>query len=149
MRGPPFRRFLAPVVLALFAGWELLCFSDNLQRLEKSPQRFPGVTWPATWQMFTFKASGQESLAFEGRFGSVWVPIPMEEWYPARWESGYRWEAAASQKARLQPFLQVACERSGATETRMVRHVWKRTLATAAQFEQNAKVDVRGTLACR
>jgi hypothetical protein len=141
-------RPLPTLFLVLFGAWELVCWSDNVQLLTGQHRRFSAWTWPATWQMFTRKATWQESLTFEGRYGTEWVRLPMEEWLPSRWESGWRWEAAG-QKQEMRPFLVYACEASGAAEVRVVRHLWKRRLGSADQSERDPRVDVRGAHRCR
>ena len=141
-------KFVPHLALILFGAWQVLCFSDNVQMLLDQPRRFPSVTWPATWQMFTRNSAKQESVFFEGRFDLVWVRLPMDEWLPARWESGFRWEAASKSPSRLPPFLAFACHHSSAEEVRMVRYRWPRKLGSSAQFVRDADVDVRGARRC-
>jgi hypothetical protein len=142
-------RRLPTLLLVIFAAWEVLCFSDNVQLLLGETRRLPALTWPATWQMFTSKATRQESLGFEGRYGEVWVPLPMHEWLTARWESGYRFERASNSGSRLRPFLVYACEHSGADEVRLRRRAWRRVLGAALQPEKDTKVETRGSRRCR
>ena len=140
---------LARALLVALASYELVCFSDNIQMLEHRPLRFADVTWPMIWQMFTLKSDGQENIWYEGRYGDVWVKLPMAEWFPAAWESGYRWERAASTRQRVGPYLEAACARSDADEVRAVRRVWKRRLGTAAQFARDANTTYKGARRCR
>lgn len=142
-------RLFPRLVLVAVALYEIACFTDNLQMLDHQPLRFPKGSWPAIWQMFTLKSDGQENVWYEGRYGTTWVKLPMDEWYPAEWESGYRWERAAWTHERVVPYLQAACERSGAQEVRAVRLAWKRRLGSAAQFPRDGKLSVRGTRRCR
>jgi hypothetical protein len=99
--------------------------------------------------MFTLEAKAQHAVWFEGKFDGVWVRLPMEEWLPAQWESGYRWERAYDDAARLRPFLTYACDRSGADAVRVQLHTWMRRNGRATQPEHASKEWTKGQLRCR
>ena len=131
--------------LVVYGGYHLACvvqyrdFGANWR-----PSRVLGtnVFWFARWKMFTGLSTYHTVPEFQGRsidletqLMSEWVPLPMAEWFPARWESGYRWERpAVYNRANLQvKFLELACDRSGTDEVRMVLHKWKATLGQREQ----------------
>jgi len=135
------KRWLAVVFLMLFGGYHLACFVQY-RDFSKGwrPSSFVGTNlfWFARWKMFTGLSTYHTVPEFQGRsheHGMEWETLPMDEWYPARWESGYRWERPPVYKlARLQDaFLNLACERSGAQEVRMILHRWKATLGQREQ----------------
>lgn len=151
----------AVAFLMVFGAYHTACF---LQYRDLPPQFTPStytgknVFWFARWKMFTGLARYHTAAEFQGKFFdpntqvvSDWTFLPMDEWYPARWESGYRWERpAVYNRPNVQvKFLEVACERSGATTVRMLKHRWKATLGQREQPKKKYKIEELGVLDCR
>jgi len=142
-------RWSGTLLLVLFAGWELLCFADNARRLSDEPPLARAYTWPGRWQMFTHRAGTQHEYELWGHFDGVRAPLPTGEWLDARWETGERWVRAAQSERALAPFLDYACERSGADAVWLEERRWRRVPRTAAQFEVDADVTLGRSHLCR
>lgn len=135
------KRWLALVFLTLFGGYHVASFVQYRDFSEGwRPSDIVGVNvfWFARWKMFTGLSTYHTVPEFQGREqqgAGDWITLPMAEWYPARWESGYRWERPAVYKrANIQSkFLELACRHADMAEVRMVTHRWKATLGQREQ----------------
>lgn len=173
------------LLLAGLALYNVATFHENLLKYastENAPivaalprwLRGPWLTgvqaWPANWRMFTFKDPSQVFVDFEGwvpaptaagdpdEAGGYWVRLPMERWYPARWESGYRWDKGGVENpAARKGWLHGACDhaneeatRGGAavTKTRAVVLHWAKSTGRSWQPQKQRKARVLGGLAC-
>lgn len=142
--------------------------------------------WPANWKMFTFKDPLQVFVDFEGwvpaaaRGGPAdgdaargdtapdgyWVRLPMERWYPARWESGYRWDKGGYENsAARRGWLRGACEHANeeaargpgdaddagpaVTKTRALVLHWTKSTGRGWQPQKQRKERVLGEVACK
>ena len=141
--------------LIVYGGYHFACVVQYRDFGEGwRPSRIVGtnVFWFARWKMFTGLVTYHTVPEFQGRslnpateMMGEWESLPMADWYPARWESGYRWERPAVYKrSKIQvKFLELACERSGTDEVRMVLHKWKATLGQREQpFHQYRRKDL-------
>jgi hypothetical protein len=131
------------IFLALLIAYEVIAFAD--QKGLRAPGWLKPFLWPAQWKMFTPLNQRQSEIVFEGLFDGQWRPLPMHEWYPARWESGYRWERKPfyERRSRQVPFAAAACRESGAEKVRIIRVRWLKTLGS---FDQPPKKRNRKTL---
>ena len=94
-------------VLAALAVYNLSTFHANLVKYasENAPTTYKQLpawfrtvrvgalaAWPANWRMFTFNDPSQVFVDFDGYVGTPeegeWERLPMERWFPDRWESG-------------------------------------------------------------
>jgi len=144
-----------------FGAYHIACFiqyRDIPAQYKASAYTGSNVFWFARWKMFTGLSRYHTVPEFQGRtfdertqVMSEWTSLPMEEWYPARWESGYRWERpAVYTRPNVQvKFLELACERSGASVVRLLKHRWKATLGQRDQPKRNHKIEELGVLDCR
>jgi len=154
------KQALAVAFLLIFAGYHTACFIQYREfAREWRPSKLVGqnVFWFARWKMFTGLSTYHSVPEFQGVFFdedtqlmSEWTHLPMAEWYPARWESGYRWERpAAYSRPNVQvKFLELACERSGAKAVRMVMHKWKATLGQREQPRRRYSQKELGGIRC-
>ena len=154
------KRVCALVFLVLFGGYHLACVIQYREFSEGwRPSEIVGVNWFwfARWKMFTGLSTYHTVPEFQARsfdetvqLMGEWEPIPMEEWFPARWESGYRWERpSAYNRPNVQvKFLELACERSGADFVRLVLHKWKATLGQREQPVRKYRQKDLGVLDC-
>lgn len=142
------KHVVARLGLAILLAWQIFCVTESLRSKETGSARYPTLSWPATWHMFTARATRQARFTFEGRYGERWLRLPMEEWHPAAWESGYRWVRASGSATRLGPFLKAACESSGAERTRFVRETWRRRPETATQPAVKVDREVEAEIRC-
>lgn len=145
-------RSLGTVFVLAYAAYHIASFGEY-RRWFRPPLslRTAHVFWPNNWKMFTHKARYHVALVFEGRDGDgEWEELPMHRWYPARWESGYRWDRPAVRRyGQIQEqFLRLACEKSGKTETRMVKLRWKKRMGRMAQPRRKVQSEILKTWAC-
>jgi hypothetical protein len=154
------QRLLALGFLLIFGGYHVACVLQYRDLgLDWRPSEMVGknVFWFARWKMFTGLSTYHTVPDFQGRsfedstqLMGEWTSLPMAEWYPARWESGYRWERpAAYNRSNVQvKFLELACERSGATQVRLVLRKWKATLGQREQPIKRYSEKALGVLPC-
>jgi hypothetical protein len=138
----PWARWAQAGVLVLFAGYQLAAFvASRAQAGSWLATDVAPIVRPAYWHFFTVARTEQVALHFEAHDGGMWREIPMDEWFPARWESGPRWNALGfgrdvglapltrdERVASEQAFLQAACARSEQERTRLVLVRWAKTL---------------------
>lgn len=154
------QRALAALVLTLWGAFHVAAFVDQREWIgDLRPRDVVGlnVFWVGNFHMFTGQSTKHSEPVFQGYFPTAdengpagWRDLPMAEWYPARWESGYRWERPPVYKydsARV-PFLVAACQRSGAQSTRIVLDKWSMKLGTMEQPKKNAKRKLIRTWDC-
>jgi hypothetical protein len=130
------RAGLTWLVLALFALYQVAGFTESRADGNGPFRKATGDHyWPVNWKMFTGMSKTHTIMEFEGRRDGKWVVLPMHEWYPARWESGYRWERPWVYRWRsLQvPFLSAACQHSGTPYVRLIQRSWDKTLGQQEQ----------------
>lgn len=139
------KRIAALVFLLVFGGYHLACvvqYRDFAKNWRPSQLTGTNVFWFARWKMFTGLSTYHTVPEFQGRsfdpetqLMGEWEPLPMSDWFPARWESGYRWERpAVYNRPNIQvKFLELACDRSGTDQVRLVLHKWKATLGQREQ----------------
>lgn len=148
----PWSRWVQLALLASFASFQLLAYAAS--------RGGPG-SWLAKvmgplgrlgyWHFFTVARADQVALRFDGFDGS-WRSLAMDEWFPARWESGPRWNALGfgrdvglpplSREDRVaseQAFLEAACRRSGLQRTRLVQLSWKKRPGAAPREDGTAE----------
>lgn len=164
--------------LLALAGYTFACFHDvaadqvavqepgsaaMAQAMPGKPWLAPIRAWPAKWQMFTFIDYEQVFVNFEGWDGAAWVRLPMERWFPARWESGYRWDKGGTNNpAARAAWLDAACrhanEEAGAgaspaalvVEKVRVNEVrWKKTPGRSWQAQRSPRTRTVGERQCR
>ncbi len=137
--------------LALFGAYQAAGFYESRQEARGPLTEAVGdIFWMINWRMFTGYNKTHTQILFMGQEGQTWRELPMETWYPARWESGYRWERpwVYSSGELKRAFLEAACARSGVTATKMVKKTWSKTLGSLAQPEKNVKFSDLGTIRC-
>ena len=146
--------------LAIWTSYHVAGFLDQrvwMGDLRPSVVLGWNVLWPANFHMFTNRSTKHTEPVFEGFFPEPdgdqpagWRPLPMAEWYPARWESGYRWERPPVYKysEASVPFLIAACEKSGALATRLVLEKWKARLGRMDQPKRNPTREARRDWDC-
>jgi len=125
------RKILTTIGLALFGLYQLAGFVETMSDGNGPFREATGnYYWPARWKMFTNISWSHTVMDFEGWDDGEWVRLPMEEWYPAHWESGYRWERTPVYKYRtLQlPFLAAACEHADMPRVRLMQRSWNKKL---------------------
>ena len=154
------RHLLALLVLILFGGYHTACFlqyRDFSRSWRPSLLVGTNVFWLARWKMFTGLSTWHSVPEFQARFIDMetgelsdWEHVPMEEMYPARWESGYRWERPAVYKIPhvRNKFMELACERDDAVLVRMVMHKTKATPGRLVQPRRRYKQDIVGGFRC-
>lgn len=134
-------RALQAALLVLFAAFQLAAFATSILGEQSELAR---ALWPfdrlAHWHFFTRTRTEQVEYRFEGfskqedQDKPSWHRLPMEHWYPARWESGPRWYALGwsrdvaipplGQPKRLKithSLLDAACRRVNVQKTRYVK----------------------------
>ena len=154
------KKWLSLLFLVAFGGYHVACglqYRDFMANMRPSRLVGQNVFWMARWKMFTGLSTYHSVPEFQGRkfdFAqeemSQWTPLPMAEWYPARWESGYRWERPAVYTRRnvRARFLKLACDRSGSDHVRLVKHRWKATLGQREQPRKKYRMDILGGMNC-
>jgi hypothetical protein len=145
------RELMAWVWLLLFGAYQLAGAHESAQGARGELTAAIGdIFWMVNWRMFTGFSRSHTAILFYGFDGQTWRELPMEQWYPARWESGYRWERpwVYGSGELIRAFLGAACARSGDQATRMVKKTWHKTLGQAEQPDDDAKLTVLGTLPC-
>ena len=145
-------RLLGTVFLLTYLAYHVVSFGE-FRRWFRPPMSLQtaNIYWPNNWKMFTHKAKYHVAIAFEGRDpDGDWESLPMERWYPARWESGYRWDRPAARRyGQIQEqFLHLACQKSGKTQTRMVQKRWKKRMGRMSQPMRRVQSKVLKTWAC-
>ncbi len=85
--------------------------------------------------MFARADRRQTVLVFEGWTGGSWKRLPMEDRYPAKWESGFRWERAPvyRRRSRQIPFARAACSEFKPEKVRMSLWRWDKTIGSVEQ----------------
>ncbi len=145
-------RLVATVFLATFAAYQVAAFGEFRKWFKpRLSHQIGNIFWASNWKMFTYKSRYHVALVFEGRHqGGEWTELPMHEWYPARWESGYRWDRPAVRRyGQIQEqFLHLACQKSGMDQTRMLAHRWKKRLRSMKQHKRNHKTALIKTWIC-
>lgn len=145
-------RLLGTVFLLSFAAYQVGTFGEFRRWFQPSLRsRTANIYWASNWRMFTHEARYHVVLDFQGRTGNEdWVTLPMHRWYPARWESGYRWDRPAARRSRQiqEQFLHLACEKSGVAQTRMVSKRWKKRKGSMKQPMRREKTKVLRTWDC-
>jgi len=135
-----------------FAAYEVASFGEFRGWFQPSLRsRTANIYWVSNWKMFTHKARYHTTVAFEGRTeDGEWQDLPMHQWYPARWESGYRWERPAVRRhPQIQAqFLHLACQKSGMDETRLSKIRWKKRMGRMKQPMRNPQSTVLLTWQC-
>ena len=148
--------------LGLFLAFQVAAFVNSRAGGHSTLDRLIGpVDRLAYWHFFTVARKQHTAYRFEGSDGTEWRALPMEKWFPARWESGYRWYALGGSrdvalpmpnKARAtaiqQAFLEGACERSALHETRLVQVVWKKVLGAEQRQPTTPETKVMATRTC-
>lgn len=137
--------------LALFGAYQLAGFYESRHEARGPLTSAVGdVFWPINWRMFTGYSRSHTAVVFQGVEDGRWVDLPMEAWYPARWESGYRWERPWVYRSGelVTAFLDAACARSGSPATRLVKKTWRKTLGQMEQPERDVKLELLGTRRC-
>lgn len=121
------RRVLTRLLLLGFAAWQLFCFVETWRDTTGKP-RLADVnwSWPASWRMFTLLDKGDSRIEWEAWDGEEWVPMPLERWYPTRWDSGHRWERSGRDTGTIRAFLAAACRRAPVEKTRARLVTWER-----------------------
>ena len=147
-------RIATAALLVLFAAWQGFCFVETWRDTRGLPRLAnENFSWPAGWRMFTLLDRSQTRLDFEGFDGGEWVRLPMERWYPMRWDSGFRWERSAKDTGTLKVFLQAACDAAAAAggpveAARVVEVRWTRTPGSPVQPEVDRREKVRALHRC-
>jgi len=146
-------RGIGTVFLAIFVVYQVLSFGE-FRGWFKPPLRttYARVFWPNIWRMFTHPADRHIVIEFQGRTDDEeWLTLPMATWYPARWESGYRWDRPAARRSGQikEQFLHLACDKSNADETRMVALRWNKTKGRMKQPKRRLRTKVLKTWDCR
>jgi hypothetical protein len=145
-------RLLGTALLLGFTAYQLATFGE-FRRWFQPPlsRQTANIYWASNWRMFTHKARYHVALDFQGRSeDGDWTTLPMARWYPARWESGYRWDRRAVRRSRQiqEQFLHLACERSGMEQTRMVQQRWKKRRGRLEQPRRKVESKVLLTWTC-
>ncbi|MAY81057.1 MAG: hypothetical protein CL930_09765 [Deltaproteobacteria bacterium] len=154
------KQILALMVLLVFGGYHVACFvqyRDFAHTWRPSLLTGTNVFWLARWKMFTGLSTWHTEPEFQVRYIdtesgelSDWTHFPMAERYPARWESGYRWERPAVYKRQnvLEKFLELPCRQDNVVVVRMIKHRWKATLGQLEQPKKRYKSEPVGGLRC-
>lgn len=146
------RKVCAALFLLLFTTFHLYSFAETItpkyQILNHPVLRT--LRWTGLWVMFTYKSGRHKTMTFEAYQNEEWKRLPMEEWYPTKWESGYRWERRPvyASKSRQLPFAHAACERSGSSAVRIVMYQWRKTVGQKEQPMENPRTTVLNTFRC-
>jgi len=130
------RAWLTWLALFFFALYQVAGFSESRAGGNGPLRALTGdYYWPVNWSMFTGLSKTHTIMEFEGVENGEWVRLPMEEWYPAHWESGYRWERPWVYKwpSLQRPFLAAACQHTDAPYVRIVQRSWNKVLGQAEQ----------------
>ena len=145
-------RLLGTAFLLTFAAVQVAAFGDFRGWFEpRLRHRVGNILWANHWRMFTHKTRYHLSIVYEGRMaGGEWSELPMHEWYPARWESGYRWDRPPVRRTGQiqEQFLHLACQKSGMDQTRMLTHRWKKRWGKMAQPKRKVEVTMLKTWHC-
>lgn len=137
------------LLLALFAAYQGVCFVETWRDTRGLPKLLPDdLSWPAGWRMFTVLDKTNTRLDFEGWDGEAWVRLPMERWFPARWESGPRWARSGRDPRALQAFAAAACTRVEVDKIRVIEVRWERTPGVVLQPERRRRETERATWTC-
>lgn len=144
-------RAVTAALLALFALYQIAGGIESRYSARGPISAAVGdVFWPINWRMFTTLSRSHSQARFEGLEGGQWVTLPMEQWFPAKWESGYRWERPWVYEYRTlqEPFLVAACERSGLPAVRMVLRSWNKRLGQREQPVEKPREKLLRTWTC-
>ncbi len=147
------QRGFGTIFLGIMLVYHVLSFGE-FRKWFNPPLRttYARVFWPNLWRMFTHPAARHVEIEFQGLDNDEeWVTIPMSTWYPARWESGYRWDRPAARRSGQiqEQFLHLACDKSQADKTRMVALRWKKTKGRLEQPKRKLKTKVLKTWDCK
>ncbi len=165
-------------LLALLGAYNLATFHDvavgygeerevpqmaSLPKALRQSWLTPTQAWPAKWRMFTFFDHKQVFVDFEGWDGTRWVRLPMERWFPARWDSGFRWDKGnINSSGARRGWLNEACKHAneeaadGAkadapaiTKVRANTVTWEKTPGKQWQPQKNPGSKSLGEVTCR
>lgn len=140
--------WVRPIVLAVLlatAGYFGLCyrFALNKDRPDGGWTHWQAYgLWFGGWQMFTTRDRNHAVLEAVGLVDGAWVPIDLEGLFPARWESGYRFDRSSFRRSRSRMAVLAAatCGRMAAhpdlTEPSQLKFFeikWRKTLGSAEQ----------------
>ena len=106
--------------------------------------------WLANWSMFTNRGRNQRKLevTFRRTEDGEWKRINMARWFPARWESGLRFERKEFMRspARLRVLASALCARMDASDAvrmpmtvRFTEVSWRKTLGSHAQPKRRVR----------
>ncbi len=145
------KQCLSWIWLGAFAFYQAGAFYAAQHEVPPPLRRICGnLLWPADWHMFAFPSRFHTKVEFQGYKDGAWKRLPMENWYPTHWESGYRWERRPvyDYASRQIAFLRAACGKSGDDKARLVRFRWRKTPGAPIQNKIGIRSDVLMTLDC-
>ncbi len=102
----------------------------------------PHLFWFARWSMFTYRNRTQVDVDAEVRYDREWQRINLPEFFPARWDSGYRYTRTGFRRSRHKMSVLGAalCDRMEAspdherpTEVRFTEVTWRKRLGRVEQ----------------
>ena len=142
---PPWLRGPA---LALCLGLALLFGSAWYETLDDTPRtwigRRPGLYWASNWSMFTNRNRKHRMLRASARYieDGDWERVYLVQWFPARWESGLRFDRTSftNSPSRMRTLAAALCGRMAAHpehaaphEVRFTLVTWRKTLGSRQQ----------------
>ncbi len=145
------RPLLVRTLLAVFTAYHALAFWHAQYPPAPLADLLGRMYWPSNWSMFTRYTRRHSRIVVQGSFDGQWRRLPMEQWFPMLWDTGYRWERTmVTRSVSLQrAFLWAACERSGgAAEVRFVRYSWPRRLGQMDQRMRRARHQIMRVWPC-
>lgn len=135
-------RTLTAILLGLFALYQAAGgYESRFNARGPITEAVGDIFWPINWRMFTTLSKSHSELSFEGYRDGGWERLPMEQWYPAHWESGYRWERpwVYEYRSLQEPFMVAACAHADTPAVRTVLRSWNKTLGQREQPKKNVR----------
>lgn len=119
---PAWARLPVLAGLAVLAAYFVACWSFALGAERPAwAERVGEVWWVGNWQMFTVTDVDARLFVAEAEVDGAWQPVDIQALFPARWESGHRFNRAAwlGRPSVLRVVGQATCRRHPERPTRV------------------------------
>ncbi|MEC7946805.1 MAG: hypothetical protein VX265_04510 [Myxococcota bacterium] len=103
---------------------------------------YPWVHWMSNWSMFTPRNRWQKAVDIEFQSGGAWHPVDGMDYFPTRWESGFRWDRTSfrNSSVKMRTLGAAFCARMTADDAapvpdrvRFIEVKWRKTRGQLAQ----------------
>lgn len=109
--------------------------------------RCPDLYWMSGWSMFTSRNRTQMMVTADAERAGAWSPVDLGALFPARWESGLRFERdwILASNPMMRAVAEAACGRMAARGERAERvrfnvARWRKRLGTTKQYSKRRRL---------